>query len=362
MSLDAQAYGAGKDEEFMAEYISIDKTNKSRKEALRSGKWQQVNFDRNNSHASRRHHAKGDYPSVLHGPCTYIGTVNVRIKNLPKGTEGQIRCVYVDKNNATKTRCDIEEFVSSANDTFAKAAVSGFVPQGEKMRVEVIHFGNGNAAPTVIAGSVRLHVMETGGSTPPPHSGPHPGPHPVPHPRPRPEPHPEPPSGSHPEPHPGHHGGTHHGGPHVSPIHVSAVTYKRVKDSSLRKDILPHVFKIMGIDDGAAQKHWHDGIMTCASRESGYNLNAINAWDRNAHGPLQTDHHPLNCSRGIMQVIPPTFAANHQTGTSNNIYDGVANVCASMNYVMHRYHVSKDGHDLAAKVPQFNPNHKPQGY
>jgi Transglycosylase SLT domain len=146
------------------------------------------------------------------------------------------------------------------------------------------------------------------------------------------------------------------------PISVSAVTYGRVKDASLSKEILPHVFKIMGIDDSTAQGHWKTGIMTCASRESSYNLNAVNTTDSNAHGAIQTDGHPLYCSRGLMQCIPPTFAAYHQADTSNDIYDGVANVCASMNYVMARYSVARDGHNLAARVQQFDPNRPPRGY
>jgi peptidoglycan hydrolase-like protein with peptidoglycan-binding domain len=146
------------------------------------------------------------------------------------------------------------------------------------------------------------------------------------------------------------------------PISVTSVTYGKVKDASLSKEILPKVFKVMGITDATAQGHWKTGIMTCAKRESGYNLNAVNTWDSNAKGPIVGDGHPQGCSRGLMQTIPSTFAANHQSGTSNDIYDGVANVCAAMNYVMARYHVARDGHDLAAKVQQFDPNRPPKGY
>lgn len=160
--------------------------------------------------------------------------------------------------------------------------------------------------------------------------------------------------GSTPAPKPSNHGRV--------PISVSAVTYGHVKDASLSKDILPKVFKIMGITDAKAQEHWKTGITTCAKRESGYNLNAVNKWDSNATGPVQSDGARQNCSRGLMQVIPSTFAANHQSGTSTDIYDGVANVCASMNYVMARYHVSRDGHDLAAKVQQFDPHRPAKGY
>jgi hypothetical protein len=40
----------------------------------------------------------------------------------------------------------------------------------------------------------------------------------------------------------------------------------------------------------------------------------------------------------------------------------VANIAASMNYVMGRYGVSPDGSNLAARVAQANPNAAPRGY
>lgn len=146
------------------------------------------------------------------------------------------------------------------------------------------------------------------------------------------------------------------------PIALSAVTYGHVADASLSRDILPQVFQIMGITNAQAQLNWERGILTAALRESSYNLNAINTTDLNAHGPTVADGHPEFCSRGVLQCIPPTFADHHESGTSNDIYDGVANVCAAMNYVMHQYGVSRDGHDLAAKVEQFDPNRAPRGY
>jgi len=40
----------------------------------------------------------------------------------------------------------------------------------------------------------------------------------------------------------------------------------------------------------------------------------------------------------------------------------VANIAASMKYVMDRYGVSPDGSNLAANVQQADPNRPPQGY
>jgi SLT domain-containing protein/phage-related protein len=63
--------------------------------------------------------------------------------------------------------------------------------------------------------------------------------------------------------------------------------------------------------------------------ESGGNPNAINNWDINAQMG--------DPSRGLMQVIGATFSAYHVAGTSNNIYDPLANIAAAINYAMHRY-------------------------
>jgi SLT domain-containing protein len=107
---------------------------------------------------------------------------------------------------------------------------------------------------------------------------------------------------------------------------------------------------------------WVRGYKTLCKRESSYLPNAINTSDSNAHGPIVGDGHKLYCSRGIAQCIPPTFATYHVNGTSRSIYNPVANIAASMQYVLHRYHVSRDGSDLAKKVQQADPKRPPKGY
>lgn len=63
--------------------------------------------------------------------------------------------------------------------------------------------------------------------------------------------------------------------------------------------------------------------------ESGGNPNAINLTDVNAqHG---------DPSRGLLQTIGSTFAAYHVAGTSNNIYDPLANIAAAINYARSVY-------------------------
>ncbi|GAA1905507.1 transglycosylase SLT domain-containing protein [Streptantibioticus ferralitis] len=73
----------------------------------------------------------------------------------------------------------------------------------------------------------------------------------------------------------------------------------------------------------------YEGIHRNLMRESAGNPNAINNWDSNAK--IGTP------SKGLMQVIDPTFKAYHVAGTSSNIYDPVANITASANYAAHRY-------------------------
>ncbi len=112
-------------------------------------------------------------------------------------------------------------------------------------------------------------------------------------------------------------------------------------------------------DPPVARKRWHDGYMTLTGRESGHNASVVNVSDSNAHGAQMSDGAPpANSSRGPAQCIPPgTFASYHQPGTSTSIYEPVANIAASMNYVMGRYGVSPDGSNLAARVGQANPPH-----
>jgi hypothetical protein len=73
----------------------------------------------------------------------------------------------------------------------------------------------------------------------------------------------------------------------------------------------------------------YSGIHRNIMRESSGNPNAINNWDINAQNGIP--------SKGLLQVIPPTFQAYHVPGTSWNIYDPVANITAACNYAADRY-------------------------
>lgn len=69
----------------------------------------------------------------------------------------------------------------------------------------------------------------------------------------------------------------------------------------------------------------HKNIM----RESSGNPRAINNWDINAINGVP--------SKGLLQVIYPTFKAYHVPGTAFDQYDPVANIVAAANYAADRY-------------------------
>ncbi|MFC0596906.1 transglycosylase SLT domain-containing protein, partial [Streptomyces palmae] len=73
----------------------------------------------------------------------------------------------------------------------------------------------------------------------------------------------------------------------------------------------------------------YEGLHRNIMRESSGNPQAINNWDINAVNGIP--------SKGLLQVIDPTFKAYHVDGTSWNIYDPVANITAACNYAADRY-------------------------
>jgi len=68
----------------------------------------------------------------------------------------------------------------------------------------------------------------------------------------------------------------------------------------------------------------YNGIYRNVIRESSGNPYAINNWDSNAAAGTP--------SKGLLQVIDPTFIAYHVAGTSFDPYDPVANITAACNY------------------------------
>ncbi|MEU1338799.1 transglycosylase SLT domain-containing protein [Streptomyces sp. NPDC090075] len=73
----------------------------------------------------------------------------------------------------------------------------------------------------------------------------------------------------------------------------------------------------------------YDGLKRNIMRESGGNPSAQNNWDVNAKQGTP--------SKGLLQVIDPTFNAYHVAGTAHSVTDPVANITAAANYAAHRY-------------------------
>jgi hypothetical protein len=73
----------------------------------------------------------------------------------------------------------------------------------------------------------------------------------------------------------------------------------------------------------------YDGIYRNIMRESTGNPQAINLWDSNAAMGIP--------SKGLLQVIDPTFAAYHVEGTPFDVWNPVSNIVAACNYAAQRY-------------------------
>lgn len=159
----------------------------------------------------------------------------------------------------------------------------------------------------------------------------------------------------------------------------TGVSYVRYTGGGTVANWIAAACKARGITDPTAIANWTKGYKTAIARESSGDANACNLNDSNAvtpagysrvadfgngypGGSLGGSLQPYKSSRGVAQCIPPTFAHYHCPGTSNMIYDPVANIAASMGYVGDTYGVADDGHDLASRVQQFDPTRGAKGY
>ncbi|MGW0786281.1 transglycosylase SLT domain-containing protein [Streptomyces sp. NPDC002913] len=73
----------------------------------------------------------------------------------------------------------------------------------------------------------------------------------------------------------------------------------------------------------------YEGLHRNIMRESSGNPRAINDWDINAINGVP--------SKGLLQVIKPTFDFYHVKGTKHDQYDPVANITAAANYAADKY-------------------------
>lgn len=74
-------------------------------------------------------------------------------------------------------------------------------------------------------------------------------------------------------------------------------------------------------------------------QESGGNPTAINNWDSNAAAGIP--------SKGLMQVIDPTFRAYAMPGYDSDIWDPLSNILASIRYALSRYGSLSSAYDRA---------------
>ena len=117
----------------------------------------------------------------------------------------------------------------------------------------------------------------------------------------------------------------------ISGFKAQAATAGKLSSSPVRglgvANLIPYFQQAMKDTDVSGS--WLNDLITIASYESGFNVNAINLTDSNAAAG--------DPSRGLMQVIGTTFTAYHQPGTSWDIYDPTANIAAAINYIKSRY-------------------------
>ncbi|MFJ9413176.1 transglycosylase SLT domain-containing protein [Streptomyces sp. NPDC101227] len=73
----------------------------------------------------------------------------------------------------------------------------------------------------------------------------------------------------------------------------------------------------------------YEGLHRNIMRESSGNPNAVNGYDVNAANGVP--------SKGLLQVIQPTFDSYHVAGTAKNLTDPVANITAAANYAADKY-------------------------
>ena len=104
------------------------------------------------------------------------------------------------------------------------------------------------------------------------------------------------------------------GAPYDGPIHGGVEQWRPLVEKVLREKGLP------------VSQAQH--VLFQMQKESGGDPNIVNNWDSNAAAGTP--------SKGLMQVIDPTFQANKDPGF-NNIYDPESNIRASINYALRTY-------------------------
>lgn len=138
-----------------------------------------------------------------------------------------------------------------------------------------------------------------------------------------------------------------------APIGVDQINFGKTGLGTLTKSQLlalaDYSLDANGISkDPQVRAIWHEILEKQWLKESSGVVDAVNKTDSNAHGAIQIDGAPANCSRGVGQLTPETFARYHVAGTSYSIYDPRANGPAGVAYMMAKFKVSPDGAGLQA--------------
>ncbi|OKI08178.1 lytic transglycosylase [Streptomyces sp. CB02923] len=107
----------------------------------------------------------------------------------------------------------------------------------------------------------------------------------------------------------------------AAPAPEQAKTYSNDLDGWIRESL--DIMQKQGIPGS------YEGIQRNIMRESTGNPQAVNGYDSNAQQGTP--------SKGLLQVIDPTFQAYHVDGTSWDIFDPVANITAACKYAAATY-------------------------
>ncbi|MEL5954999.1 transglycosylase SLT domain-containing protein [Streptomyces sp. CLV115] len=115
----------------------------------------------------------------------------------------------------------------------------------------------------------------------------------------------------------------------AAPARSAAVTAPAAPSATYTNDLDGWIKESLAVMAEHGIPGSYEGIHRNVMRESSGNPRAINNWDSNAAAGTP--------SKGLLQVIEPTFRAYHVPGTAMDSYDPVANITAACNYAAAKY-------------------------
>lgn len=134
----------------MPDYVSVGVRDE---QEMPPGEWVTVRWDHEYSDGGHHHRTAGG-PSVVEGPARYTLNANVRIQDLPPGTELQARAIERADGDGAVEAGPVAEYLASNGDTFIHYALAAdTVGSGRRVRFQVIHYGTGTAR--LVSGSAK---------------------------------------------------------------------------------------------------------------------------------------------------------------------------------------------------------------